>query len=466
MTAPSGEPRPTSPPRLSGSAVVAGLSGTLILAAVAAIWAAGAEIRRAAFDEREFHRPVIENFARDFPRVDLADYPAATAPGYHVILAAVHRCVSSDVRLLRAVGAGFTILFIGVLGWSLGRRLPFGAAVAVALPLVASLYVVSSSAWLLPDNLGWLTVLLALLLAYRRRIDAHAYATAALLLAAAVFVRQVNLWPWGVLLLAAVLAPAEEREEIKAHAQRSAGPAVAHAWGRRLLAMGLAGVPALLLLAWFYRLWGGLTPPAFHTPGVGAGTHHAGANPAVPAMVLSVLGATGPFFIGFAWPALRNLRSTGRRPVLLLVSGMMVGAIAALLVPTSWDHAAGRSSGLWNVSRAFPIIADRSVLIAGLAALGGATVAAGFAALGARDRWIWLAAWACFIAAQSANAMAWHRYYEPFCLMMLALAASRAGGTAADTSAPPPLPRFAWAGPVVLAALLATVTVSSLELRG
>lgn len=466
MTAPPGEPRPTSPRRLSGAAVVAGLLGTLILPAVAAIWAAGAEIRRAAFDEREFHRPVIEKFARDFPRVDLADYPAATAPGYHLILAAVHRYVWSDVRLLRAVSAGITVLLVSVLGWSLGRRLPLGTAVAVGLPLVTSIYVVSSGGWLLPDNLGWLTVLLALLLAYRRRIDAHAYATAALLLAAAVFVRQVNLWPWGVLLLAAVLAPAEEREEIEADAQRSAGPAVAHAWGRRLLAMGLAGVPALLLLAWFYRLWGGLTPPAFHTPGVGAGTHHAGANPAVPAMVLAVLGATGPFFIAFAWRPLAKRRSAGGHPGRVLIAGLLLGMGTALVVPTSWDHAAGRSSGLWNVSRAFPAIADRSVLIAGLAAVGGATVAAGFAALGARDRWIWLAAWACFIAAQSANAMAWHRYYEPFCLMMLALAASRAGVTAADTSAPPPPPRFAWAGPVVLAALLATVTVYSLELRG
>lgn len=473
MTAPPGEPRPTSPRRLSGAAVLAGLSGTLILAAVAAIWAAGAEIRRAAFDEREFHRPVIEKFARDFPRVDLADYPAATAPGYHLILAAVHRYVSSDVRTLRAVGAGFTILFIGVLGWSVGGRLPVGFAVAVALPLVASLYVVSSSTWLLPDNLGWLTVLLALLLAFRERVDALTYLAAAAVLAAAVFVRQVNLWPWGVVVVAVMLAESSDhRDGAGELARRSAGPALARWWGWRLLAMTVAGMPALLILAWFYRLWGGLTPPAFNASSdgashvVSAASHHAGPNAAVPAMVLAVLGATGPFFIAFAWRPLAKLRSAGGRPGRVLIAGLLLGMGTALVVPTSWDHAAGRSSGLWNVSRAFAVIADRSVLIAGLAAVGGATVAAGFAALGARDRWIWLAAWACFIAAQSANAMAWHRYYEPFCLMMLALAASRAGVTAADTSAPPSLPRFAWAGPVVLAALLATVTVYSLELRG
>jgi hypothetical protein len=451
-----------------GAAAAAGMLGGAAAVLLALLLLSGIQSPRAASDERNFHLPTVRQFAAQWPRPDLSDYRSVTSPGYHLLLAAGHRIVSADVMFLRAVSAGITVLLVGVLGWSLGRRLPLGTAVAAGLPVVASIYVVSSGAWLLPDNLGWLTVLLALLLAYGRRIDRPAYAAAALLLAAGVFIRQINLWPWGVLLLAAVLAAGGEGERSGDEGSPSGRPELARSWRRRLLTMGLAGAPALLLLGWLYRLWGGLTPPAFLVPGQGAlaasvgGTRHAGANPAVPAMVLSVLGATGPFFTGFAWRPLAKLRSAGGGPGRLLTAGLLVGMGIALLVPTSWDDAAGRSSGLWNVSRAFPVVGDRSVLITGLAAAGGATIAAGFAVLGRRDRWIWLAAWACFTAAQSANAAAWQRYYEPFCLIMLALAAGRTGTRDAERAAAACPPRWAMAGPCMLAALLGAVTVYSL----
>jgi hypothetical protein len=54
--------------------------------------------------------------------------------------------------------------------------------------------------------------------------------------------------------------------------------------------------------------------------------------------------------------------------------------------------------------------------------------------------------------------MAWHKYYEPFCLMMFALAASRLP-TRREASPP----RWAYAGPVLLAAVLAGVTLVNLK---
>jgi hypothetical protein len=48
------------------------------------------------------------------------------------------------------------------------------------------------------------------------------------------------------------------------------------------------------------------------------------------------------------------------------------------------------------------------------------------AALGLRDRVIFLAAFVAFEAAQTANPQVWQRYQEPFLLMFVALAASRA----------------------------------------
>jgi hypothetical protein len=420
---------------------------------------------RSAWDQNHFHLPVIEQFSRDLPRPDLSGYRSATAPGYHLLIAAVHRYVSADERVLRAAGALITVALLGVLGGALGRRVGWRWGAAMGLPVAASLYVFGSGAWLLPDNLGWLTVLLAVLLAYRTRVDRFTYVAAAAVLAAAVFVRQLNLWPLGVLTVAAAVGAVDADIDRPGRLR----PPLARGWGRRAAGMLVAGLPAVLVLAWLVSLWGGLTPPAFReasglvSEGV-AGSMHQGFNPAVPAMVLAVLGATGLFFTGFVWERIKEIiAGRDRRGLAVVLAGAGVGAAAALLAPTSFDRAAGRYSGLWNVARAFPVVADRSLLVLALAALGGAIVAIWFLAMGPRDRWIWLAAWGCFVAAQAANRMAWQRYYEPFCLIMLALAASRVAGREDGPGRPPPPPRWAVAGPLLLAGLLATVTLWSLR---
>jgi hypothetical protein len=185
-----------------------------------------------------------------------------------------------------------------------------------------------------------------------------------------------------------------------------------------------------------------------------SGWQHEGPNFSVPTMVLAVLGVASTFYAGFLWQS----REALARRFALVAGGAFVGGIAALVVPSNWNDKAGRYSGLWNVSKKFPVFAERSTLMIALAALGGAMIVAWFVALNARDRWIWLATWACFIAAQTANAMAWHKYYEPFCLMMFAIAASRL--PMRRESRPP---RWAYAGPVALAVLLAGVTLANLK---
>src|SRR5690606_2965149 len=104
-----------------------------------------------------------------------------------------------------------------------------------------------------------------------------------------------------------------------------------------------------------------------------------------------------------------------------------------------------------------PAIADRSLFMAAGSCLGGLLMTAWFIALDSRSRWIWLAAWICFITAQTANAMAWQKYYEPFCLIMLILGVGRLAQSNA------PRPRYAILGPTLLAILLAAVTISSLQ---
>jgi hypothetical protein len=131
-----------------------------------------------------------------------------------------------------------------------------------------------------------------------------------------------------------------------------------------------------------------------------------------------------------------------------------------LVVPSDFNRAAGRVSGLWNLAKAFPVIGHRSLLIAGLAAVGGALVMLWALQLDRRTRVIWLGAWACFIVAQLANAVAWQRYYEPFCLIMLPLAASRLPDAAGASARRPP--RIAVVGPLALAVLLAAASVFTL----
>ena len=65
---------------------------------------------------------------------------------------------------------------------------------AVCLPLVCSLYVLSSGAWLLPDNAGWWGVAGLLVLGFRQRVDGWSVAGSGLVLLALVLVRQIHLW--------------------------------------------------------------------------------------------------------------------------------------------------------------------------------------------------------------------------------------------------------------------------------
>lgn len=435
------------------------LGGTVLLALYVAS-VLGAVDERALDDETVSHLPTIEQFSREIPHPNLADYQTATSPGYHLVLAALHKYVSQDVEVLRACGAVYTVLLLGVLGWGLGRGTPWRVAVAVGLPTVASLYVFVSGAWLLPDNLAWLTVLLAVLMAFRGRVDFRAHLAAAAVLALAVFVRQTNIWVLGALAAGAALAhdPGDTHED-------RLSPPLQTGWLNRAGSMLLTGIPAAIILAWLAHLWHGLTPPAFQTfhgplPPGHSGWQHEGPNFAVPAMVLAVLGTTGVFYAGFAWQSLRDaLLGRERRARAILLAGLILGGMTAVVVQTSWNPTLGRTSGLWNIARVWPAFHERSVLVLALAAAGGATTALWFLALGRRDRWIWLATWVCFIISQTANAMAWQRYYEPFCLMILALAVGRMGVRR-------PTPRWALAGPLVLAALLAAVTVLRLRPHG
>jgi hypothetical protein len=404
----------------------------------------GDERGRGAQDQNGFHLPAIRHFAAQWPAFDFHDYSSATTPGYHLLGAGVEHFVSGEERVLRLASALLTVGLLVALAAAVGRSLPTWPAVAVGLPMVASLYVFSSGVWLLPDNIAWWGVLGIVLLGLRRRVDWKSYVGGGVLLLELVGVRQSNLWAAAVLWLGAWLG---------SDAEAPLWPDRPKQWGergRRLAGMLLATLPAFVLVAGFWALWGGGTPPSF-------ASEHRGGNPAMPALTLAVLGVYGLFFAGFLLPAAGRFT---RGQWLAIAGAILLGFIVGVAPATSYSAAQGRVSGIWNAVPHLPIFGERSVLIVALAMLGAGWLAAWCCALRRRDRWVFLGAWVAFIAAQSANNMAWQRYVEPFVLMMLALAAARVHK---DSPPTPPAPRWAAFGPALLAMGLAAVTVWSLR---
>lgn len=407
---------------------------------------------RAAYDAINYHERVVLDFATQLPSVDVSDYLSATTPGYHYALAWVAKTVDDSRTTLRLSGLVFTLVMTFALGFSVGRRAPPVVAVAVCLPFVASFYVLASGAHTLPDNAGWLGVLLVLLLAFRPRLCVGSLTWMGLALLALVLVRQIHVWTLGVIMTAAWLGTREDADQTNDLAGLFSEPG---ARIRRTVIALVFAVPAIAVLVYFVRLWGGLAPPSFQQGDTGV----EGGNLATPAFVLAQIGLHSVFFCSFfVGPLLRTWRA---RPWLVGLGAL--GGLAVALVPeTSYSVEAGRFSGFWDATRLVPSVADRSPVIWAGSMAGGVCLIGWCSAVSFRDRWILLGAVFAFVVAQTANFFAWQRYHEPFLLMLLAVLASRVrepeGGGGVPTVLRGPVRAWRVIGPIVLAIGLAALS--------
>lgn len=390
---------------------------------------------RGAFDQLNYHEPAIVRFAQQWPSPDLSNYLSATTPGYHLALAAASQVLGTERVALQLLGSLFTGLLFLVLGVAIARRVGARRAIGLLLPLAGSMYVFFPAVWLLPDNAGWLLVLSVLLIALSGCFGARTLLAFTVVASALVLVRQVHLWAlapmWTAAYFGAAHRPGAADNRAAWGVPALFGPSLRGAIPRLAVVIGLSAVPCAILGA-FVREWGGLTPPYF--------LRHQGANPAAPAFILALFGTLGPFFIPAAWPSLARTVSHNRFQI---IGGMLVAFLLAVAVTTSYDKDAGRWTGLWNLARSTPDIADRSILIVTLATLGGGLLMALLGTLGRRDRWIFASTVVGFMAALGATHEIWHRYVEPLVLILLPLMVARASTTPAGlaTALGSPTPR-------------------------
>jgi hypothetical protein len=400
-----------------------------------------------ASDQRNYHQPVISTMAEQWPRVDLVDYRSTTSPGYHLALAVVARTVTDNVIVLQLLSSLAGLGLVLAVWWRGAARRPWGALVAV-LPLALSTYVVGGAIWLTTDNAALCFVALAaggavfLAPTAGRLARWGAYATGA------VWIRQIHLWAVAPVWLAALAATALGRR-LPGPLRAEDAPRPSGAW----LAVPLLVAP-VALVAWLAALWGGLTPPAY------ASLHNAGANPATLPIVLALFGAFGAWFLPVLTRSPRECLPTDG-PAL---GACVAAAVVACLFATSWQKPERWGGWIWELVRRMPVVADRSVVLPLLAALGGLVLVRAHEACAragrARSATVLALALLGWVLAQTMNSQCWQRYCEPVVLMGLAWYACLAM-PAADDPDPRPWRRW-WIGPLLLAAAQGGLIVVSL----
>ncbi len=408
-----------------------------------------------AFDQDRFHLPTIRTLADQLPRPDLVNLQSATAPGYHLLMAALARGGVDGERGLRLASSGLSLAMLLVVWAVAARRAGPWAGGLLTLPVLCSSYVLGGAIWLTTDNAALLFVLLAIAgglgMAGPRML-----AAAGLAAGLAVCTRQIHAWAAIVPAVGLLVAVAADRWP-------AAWPG-RQPWSRwtgaeRIAVVAAVGLP-LALVGLLVSLWGGLVPPSL------ADYHQQGLRWAQPVLTLSLLGGFGVFF---APVLVRPGRLTARGPLLVAA----VAAIAAAIPPTAYDPEAGRWGGaIWELARRLPAPADRSVVFIAAAGAGGWLLAHAWsrlAALGRRGDAVMLAATiAGWTAAHCFNAQTWQRYAEPIVLVWLAWAAAivlasagggRLAGAETEAERASVCPRWWWAGPAALAAVQAGLLV-------
>ena len=407
---------------------------------------------RATFDHVLFHEHTIDAIARTWPAVNLTypDHFVAMTPGYHWVLGGVAQLTGMSDPGLRFVGIAISSAIFALFGYLLGRRCGSLLGALLVAPLMASIYVVSSSAWLLADNAGWFWAYLFGLTAMFGRPSLRWSIVVGIGLLLAVWTRQNMLFLALPLWATAWLREAPD------------GPGSSNPFvgiprrALNLLPLALATLPAIATLVYLYSVWNGLVPYEFQG-------QYDGINPSNVPLQLVVLAGLGVFYL----PAMYGIGEADwrtetlarvRRCVLWLFVAAVLAGLASVLVPTTYAPKEGRAGLIWSGAERlnpFGPIGNCNPLIVLIAMAGGVVLVLILATLPARRRWILGALYAGFAIAQIASSEVWQRYHEPFALLFLAIATAAAVHHRVPSWRRPPLAQSA---PIALLAFALAVT--------
>jgi hypothetical protein len=430
---------------------------------------------RVAYDQKLYHLPSVEQFAKALPSFDPWDYLSATTPGYHLLYAIASRATGGSLLALQLlstiIAGGFFWLLATLVTQALTRSATVApgsptassprslarlvaCSLALCLPLLTSPYTLYPAVFILPDMLGWLCVLALLAIALRDRITLPLLALASAVLVVLVLTRQIHIWVAGPLVLACMLQSplgTESTPTLRSLARLFTLTLARSLLSPRVLAYAaLLTLPAVITLALFIRYWGGLVPPRFQGWYPTRTLLDMALSPA-PAFFLTMTGIYGCFFAGYL---LEPARALWQRHRAWLIFALVLGALFAIVPVTTYDYEAGRRTGIWNIAARLPVIAGHTSPLLLVGSIWGALVfAALISAQSLRTGLILLCTAAAYCAAMSASQETWQRYFDPMVLILLALLCAGAMITPAQHA--PRLERTARiAGPAVLALLL------------
>ena len=387
------------------------LLAVLFACAVLPVIMFGSDATSEASDEAAAHLPTVLQFAAQLPTPDLHDYPSATGPGYHLLMAVPAR-MGVGVHGLRII-ASLAGLALVLLVWRTAARAA-GPAVALALtlPLLVSTYVLSGSAWLTTDVLSVLIGTTMVAIAAWWMPTMRTFLTLAVLFVAALSVRQTNVFLAAPILAAGILGSPLGRSASDAEQWSGDEP---RSWSR-LAAAFLALVPAALLLLALVNMWGGLMPATFRS------MHDKGLSPVAPAYGLALLGTWAAIAL---LPMAPEVLHTVRRHALAITLVASLAFLGAVVADSTWSVEQGRWGGAyWMIVKAFPAFGGRSIVIVA-AAVVGAVLAAVLWIRAAeirrgRQATIVLVSLLALMVVQAGNSQVWQRYFDPAILVALA----------------------------------------------
>jgi hypothetical protein len=361
------------------------------------------------------HVPVIRTFAAEWPSPHLDDYDSATTPGMHLALAALSRITGDSETVLQSATCVFGAGLVWI-AWLFASRVagPW-PALACTLPLAASPYVLGNAIWVMTDDLALALAAITMGVAIFTRPTVATSAISGIAMVLSVLVRQINVWPTAVAWLATVLGRPAMRRRLPFRDRTDSDAGITPA-----IVLGVGVCAAFAVLGSFIARWNGLVPPMFQPGGGGAATHAGGLNVAVTPYTLTLLGVYALPAVIVLLPFWREDASSRHRAVI----GASLGLATGLLLESAPGIEVGRNGGwLWTLADRLPVVAGRSTVLVAGATLGGLAAGSmfGLARSAGRERaaWLMLGFGVSFLAAYTANAQAFQRYFDPPVLLAI-----------------------------------------------